>query len=279
MSSMNPIVSSALAHVAAISQGGAIDPSYRINLHFHPDRPYRGTCVLAAIAADGVYRSQFVTRTSNGGLSAHPGGQRWAWEQRLFGGAYDEADADLRPKYGALNLGGNPYGASPRFGSCYLRLHAHALARATFCFPDSAGEPRHFGVADRFELAHLPDGSDLDGLDNYIEAQVHGVVDLHQDVEAIVLDPSFEETEIHEIAESLPFALEWHPGFRVNEKTIEAHPVIRGVEIAGLIAGMAIDGIVTPRSLGLAVSSPEFEGRDFKRVWHYLALHGKEEGK
>lgn len=51
----------------------------------------------------GVYRSQFETGTSNGGLSAHPGGERWAWESRIFGWAYDEATPTLHPKYGALN--------------------------------------------------------------------------------------------------------------------------------------------------------------------------------
>ena len=62
---------------------------------------------------DGVYRSQFETGTSNGGLTAHPGGNRWLWEERLFGGAYNDAPVSERPKYGALNhrrrsLGGAP---------------------------------------------------------------------------------------------------------------------------------------------------------------------------
>lgn len=53
--------------------------------------------------ADGVYRNQFETGTSNGGLTARPGGARWRWEQRIFGGAYDDAPAGERPRYGALN--------------------------------------------------------------------------------------------------------------------------------------------------------------------------------
>ncbi|WP_425584256.1 hypothetical protein [Streptosporangium album] len=28
--------------------------------------------------------SQFVTGTGNGGLTAHPGGDRWRWESRIF---------------------------------------------------------------------------------------------------------------------------------------------------------------------------------------------------
>ncbi|WTJ93120.1 DUF3626 domain-containing protein [Streptomyces sp. NBC_01537] len=53
---------------------------------------------------DGVHHSQFVTGTSNGGLTAHPGGDRWRWESRVFGGAYDSAPARQRPVYGALNF-------------------------------------------------------------------------------------------------------------------------------------------------------------------------------
>src|SRR5699024_11969950 len=52
-----------------------------------------------------------------GGLTAHPGGDRWRWEQRIFGGAYDGAPARERPKYGALNHRRNPLGGAPRFGS------------------------------------------------------------------------------------------------------------------------------------------------------------------
>jgi hypothetical protein len=54
-------------------------------------------------------------------------------------------------------------GDSPRFGSAHLRLAAHTLPRATFCYPDSALEPRHFGVAPRLstlialaQAAHAP---------------------------------------------------------------------------------------------------------------------------
>jgi len=52
-----------------------------------------GATVLEHLARDGVYRSQFETGTSNGGLTAHPGGDRWRWEQRIFGHAYDDAPA------------------------------------------------------------------------------------------------------------------------------------------------------------------------------------------
>jgi Protein of unknown function (DUF3626) len=54
-----------------------MDPTLRVTLNFHPDRLVGGLLVLEAIGRDGVYRSQFETGTSNGGLTAYPGGDRW----------------------------------------------------------------------------------------------------------------------------------------------------------------------------------------------------------
>jgi len=96
----------AIAHVAVLADGGPADPAWRVTLHFHPDRLAGGVPILRRMAGDGVYRSQFETGTSNGGLTAYRGGDRWRWESRMFGGAYDEGPAAARPKYGALNSGG-----------------------------------------------------------------------------------------------------------------------------------------------------------------------------
>src|SRR5205823_2908795 len=86
-------------------------------------------------APAGGRRSQFETSTSNGGRTAHPAGERWAWEQRLFGGAYDSSPATSRPRYGSLNHRRRPAGGSVRFGSAHLRLAGHTLSRTTFCYP------------------------------------------------------------------------------------------------------------------------------------------------
>jgi Protein of unknown function (DUF3626) len=94
----------AIAHVTALATGEALDPSWRVTLHFHPDRLVAGLPILEVMARDGRYRSQFETGTSNGGLTAHRGGDRWRWESRVFAGAYDEALASERPKYGSLNF-------------------------------------------------------------------------------------------------------------------------------------------------------------------------------
>ena len=146
----------AVAHVDGLSQGPPLDRSLRVTVNFHPDRVSRGLTVLEHLARDGVYRSQFETGTSNGGLTAHPGGNRWLWEQRIFGHAYDDAPPSERPKYGALDHRRRGLGGAPRFGSAHLRLREHLLDRATYCFPDSFFEPEHFGV-ERGELRYVGD--------------------------------------------------------------------------------------------------------------------------
>src|SRR5215207_4864657 len=101
----------AIAYVAAHSQGGPIDPTLRVTVNFHPARFHRGVPLLRCLADDGEYRSQFETGTGNGGLSAFPGGERWHWETRLFGGAYENVPTNERPKVGALNYGRRATGA------------------------------------------------------------------------------------------------------------------------------------------------------------------------
>src|ERR1017187_9063065 len=112
----------AIAYVEARSTGKPVDRTLRITLNFHPDRQNNGIDILSTLARDGIYRSQYETGTSNGGLTAHPGGDRWIWESRIFGKAYDTVVPSERPKYGSLNYKRNSYGGSPRFGSSYLRL-------------------------------------------------------------------------------------------------------------------------------------------------------------
>lgn len=86
--------------MAARSSGGPVDPDLRVTLNFHPDRLVLagGLLVLEAMGRDGRYRSQFEAGTSNGGLTAYPGGGRWSWESRIFGAAYDDAPAATTSK-------------------------------------------------------------------------------------------------------------------------------------------------------------------------------------
>lgn len=258
----------ALEHVSRLSSGGRVDPALRLTLNFHPDR-WR---VLERLAADGVYMSQFVTGTSNGGVTARPGGDRWKWESRMFGGAYDQAPADQRPVYGALNFRRKAVGAAPRFGSAHLRLTSDALERATFCCPDSCFEPEHFGVADRMGVIAVAEGRECDALDDYVEAQVHGPVRLDRDVEALVLDPSYRGTAVERVALTLPCAVEWHSGFRLTVEELRRHPTYRGPQYVELGERIAVDGLLTPRVIGDVVG--QYDEQALKRVWHCLARFG-----
>ena len=266
--------SAAIAHVRSLSNGHQVDRNHRVTLHFHPDLPFERGLTLASIARRGTYVTQFETRTSNGGLTAHHGGDRWRWESRIFGGAYDEREPSERPKYGSLNFSADPYGASPRFGSSYFRLAEHTLDRTTFCFPDSVFEPDLFGTADAMSLVDAAGAAEFDDpLDHYIEAHVHGAVDIGTDVEALVLDPSYRGSRIEEIAHSLPCPVLWHDGYAVDVDEVAEHPEYRGAAVVDLAREIAIDGRLTPAVLGFARGA-SFDPQGVKKVWHYIARFG-----
>lgn len=252
----------------------------RITLHFHPDWPYQDGSVIDALARDGRYRSQFETGISNGGLTAYPGGDRWRWESRIFEGRYDAADPATRPVYGALDRRDDPYGGAPRFGSAYLVMAARTLDRTTFCYPDSVFEPAHVGGPERMhELAALAEADDARGahadrLDDYVEAHVHGGVDLAADVEAIVLDPCFRETAVGEAARQLPCELRWHAGFRVDTAGLPVD--YRGR--APLVLARSLGDVLTPAVVGDAARSGRHDLQTVKRVWHLLARFGRHDG-
>lgn len=247
-----------------------------ITLQLHPDWPTRdGQRVLEAIAADGVYRSQFETGTSNGGLTAHEGGDRWRWESRLFAGRYDAAPPTDRPVYGAWNRRSDPYGGAVRFGSCHLRLRPVVLERATFCFPDSVHEPVDHGGPELLpHLCALADeavANGWDDLDECVEAHVHGRVRVADDVEAVVLDPCFRDGPVHEAATRLGCAVEWHPGFRVVTAGLD--PGYRGEGPVALARELGEE--LVPSTIGDAARAGRHDPQDLKRVWHLLARFGR----
>lgn len=283
-------VTAAITHVDAVSAGQPLDRSFRVTLNFHPDRVAGGLQTLEAMNRDGVYRSQFETGTSNGGLTAHPGGARWRWEERLFGGAYNDAPVSERPKYGALNHRGRSIGGAPRFGSAHLRLAVHTLDRTTFCFPDSFMEPTDFGTAHRFDLLRLAHAFDAaqgdptaetrddllggDLLDDYIEAHVHGTVEFSRDVEAVVLDPCYRDTCIEATAEQLGIPVEWHEGRVLTVEELDRHCDYRGPAAVELGHEVAEEGRLDARIIGDAARTGSFHPQTVKQLWHLVARFG-----
>lgn len=269
-------VGRAFSHVTERSSGPPLDRSLRVTVNFHPDRLVQGVPLLRRLADDGLWRSQFETGTSNGGLTAHPGGDRWRWESRIFGGAYDDAPAATRPVYGALDHRRRPAGAAVRFGSAHLRLAVAVLDRTTFCYPDSTFDPTAFGTADRIALTALADTDDRDLLDDYVEAQVHGGVRLDRDVEAIVLDPSHRGTEVEAAAHLLPFPLQWHPGRRLSLARLVEHRSYRGPEVVEAGRRVAVDGLLDARVIGDAARAGHHDPQTLKRLWHCVARFGSQ---
>src|SRR5690625_2558321 len=192
--------------------------------------------VAEALLEQGKYKNQFETLLSNGKLAPSSRSERDVWENRIFGGAYQRGSTtnDQRPKYGALHLMLHSDGPSPRFGSCYFLLYPHVSRRCTFTYMDSHIDPIEKGTYEEFDMIlaalleesftrdfaigekkltvpklinHLlinldkpfPDPTNMKpnrNLNHYIEAQVHGSISLKEDVEILVADPSFKNTDI-----------------------------------------------------------------------------------
>ncbi|MBB6673333.1 DUF3626 domain-containing protein [Cohnella nanjingensis] len=307
----------------------------RVTLNFHPDRVLPdGITVVEGLLLAGKYRSQFETRVTNGSRTAYPGGDRDRWEELLFGGAYQASDAreDARPKYGALNLMRHADGAAPRFGSCYLILRPEVSGRCTFTLGDSHLGPEHVGTSDvlapllaallrQIETDHAAlgvapldpgaflnrlrqaeavasvPGSGLVGraLDDYVEAQVHGEIDLSADVEALVADPSYRGTQIggrlRDLCARHGLGLYWHAGFRLE--TARVPDDFRGPAMPPLARRVdrgfaATPGLLDAAAIGRAAASarhepelwrdwasPEETFQHFKQLWHVLVRFGR----
>ena len=315
----------------------------RVVIHFHPDRlGFTQMPVAAVLLEDGIYRNQFETGLSTGGLFPVAGSPRDSWERTLFGSAYHEgtvADSE-RPKYGALELVRYADGPIPRFGSCYFVLRPDVSNRTSFTFAGSE-DPRAserlgtIGVMDPVmaalldeidaggmaappwppfraptlgvpnltvarvlqlfqDLAHpRKEPSDLEPgrvLDTQIEAQVHGLIDLREDVELLVADPAFAETStgntLRALATRYDFPLCWHAGFQLA--VCDVPDDFRGPEMPRLARRIAGDeGIINAAVIGAAEATlhrkPE-AWRDWgsqvealqhlKQLWHVLVQYG-----
>ena len=53
-----------------------------VTLNFHPDRfSNNGNMIIQNLINEGIYQSQFLTGTTNGGKTAYPNGDRDIWEK------------------------------------------------------------------------------------------------------------------------------------------------------------------------------------------------------
>jgi hypothetical protein len=267
----------------------------RITLNFHPDRLLRdGRIVAEALAADGIYRSQFETGISSGSRTAYPGGERDSWEHKLFDHAYRDSSPAGRPKYGALNVLDYNDGAAPRFGSCHVRLRAELSARATFTVGDSHLGPSEVGTADTFHCVQFalaaagwPAGSPGRALDDYVEAQVHGPVRLITHAEAVVLDPSFMGTPIAELIAAVGVPVEWNGGFELRAAEYESE--FRGAHMPPLASAVAAEygDVIDAAVVGRFANEPQRWARFgepdelvqyAKHLWHTLVRYGHPHG-
>lgn len=295
----------------------------RLTVNFHPDRiAASGDIVAVALDRDGRYRSQWRTGISSGSRSAMRGGERETFERSLFGDTYADADPlhDEFPLYGALDLLDAVHGGSPRFGSTYLVLQHHVRRRATYSLGDSHLRPADVGTDDApwSLLAGLAEqavaGRLLDRplgleylthaihrpsprvdrarcLDGYVEAQIHGGIDLARDVRAIVADPSFRSSPVGDALSSAArrygLVLNWHTG---SELAVDQVPddfrgermAVLARDVAGSAAWLTAADIgrwarhlphrpPTPRG-----DPPDSDLQALKYLWHTLFAHGRD---
>lgn len=235
-----------------------------------------------------------------------------------------------RPKYGALQFANHPDGPCPRFGSCYFVLRPEVSSRCTFTPLGSQGDRagEHSGTLAVFEpvmaelafhLESVPRPLGCEGLglgelvtrmkaalpfapvggspeqmgrslDSFVEAQVHGPVELARDVETLVVDVSFRGSEVGGLLERLASAymipLRWHPGFRLPAANFPEE--FRGFETRRVAERVAVEGVVDAASLGAGENAfrvapgawQDFGSESevltkFRRVWHVLVLSGE----
>jgi hypothetical protein len=127
-------------------------------------------------------------------------------------------------------------------------------------------------------------------LDTQIEAQVHGPIDLHSDVELLVADPAFSATPtgtiLRQLASRYEIPLQWHSGFRLHVRDVPGD--FRGPampRLAQRIAGS--DGTLDAAVIGIAEASlhrqpdawrdygPHAEAlQHLKQLWHVLVHYG-----
>lgn len=233
-------------------------------------------------------------------------------------------DAGVRPRYGGMNLGRHLDGACPRFGSCHLQMRSSTRRRATFCVGDSWAGPSDVGTAEepygvlaglleradqaepglvRFETATPvapPFGrvADLVGalssasvptmgraLDDYVEVQIHGPVELVDHVEQVAIDPSYRstryETDLATAAGRADVAVIHTPGFELDIDRVDGSfrgPHLPAVArfVAERFAVAHLDAAVIGWAAGLGDDA--VDPQHVKHLWHATVAFGDPAG-
>lgn len=80
-------------------------------------------------------------------------------------------------------------------------------------------------------------------LDSFVEAQIHGSISLRHDVEQLVVDPVFRDTEVGDsldrICSTWGIEVGWHPGYRLRISDVPE--TFRGWQTARLAARIEPD--------------------------------------
>jgi hypothetical protein len=194
-------------------------------------------------------------------------------------GTIDTMDAVMAALLDEIEGGGTAAPPWPPFRAPTLGVPNLTVARLLQLFQDLA-RPRK-------DPSHLEPGRVLD---TQVEAQVHGPIDLREDVELLVADPAFAETStgnsLRALATRYDFPLWWHAGFQLAVRDVPDD--FRGAEMPRLARRIAgDDGIINAAVIGAAEASlhrkPE-EWRNWgtraetlqhlKQLWHVLVQYG-----
>lgn len=261
----------AVAAVRSQSIGEPLGADVRIAVHFHPDRSVDGIAVLERVADGGSYLPQFVTGISNGGLTAHPGGDRWAWESRIFHGAYDHATAEDLSTARSSNAAapGAARSGSARAGSSC----AAPCGIASRCAgPTARRRPSCPALLSAGDLLRAADAAAADPLDDDVEAHLHGG--------SWSRGTRCDSCSIRRCAaraSRVPLRGPACPSRGMRDwcstcggPTWKGY---RGAAPLALARDLAVDGRLDARSLGAAAD--ELDPQLVKRAWHLIARFGE----
>jgi hypothetical protein len=311
----------------------------RVALNFHPDRiAAGGRTVVEALLEDGIYRNQFETGISNGGFGAirdrfeerlfagaYQDAGVVASDRPKYGGLDLVGHLDgpcprygschLRLRRGVLFRSTFSFGDSVTSPTAVGTIEAFVPVLAALLAAAEAGghssvvascntvlgltDPTVASLVDRLVGTSQTPPAPGRALDDYIEAQIHGPVRLHRDVEGLVADPSFRGTQVGSQLDALAqrhhLELRWNDGFELAATDVPAE--FRGPAIPRLaervaaefgdgsgrlnaeIIGRAAQSVVTEPNRWVAWGDAAEALQQIKRLWHVLVNFGAPSGK